>query len=177
MQVAAIGDSIVHGGLDDEGGGWVARLKIRSFEEGRGDHVFSLGLGGNTTRDILARADVEIKARVNHVNKIIFGTGTNDKLQGIPVAEFKENLVKLAAIASGHEKKVFFMGMFLWLEDGARVDTSAYDKAIREVCSEGGYTYIPTNDIMAPEDLVDGCHPGPSGHAKLCDRVAEYMTS
>jgi lysophospholipase L1-like esterase len=175
MQVAAIGDSIVHGGLDDEGGGWVARLKILSCKEGSGDHVFGLGLGGNTSRDILARVEVEIRARSNHIDKVIFGTGTNDKLQSIPVAEFRENISKLAAIASGYGKRVFFMGLFLWIEDGVRVDTSAYDAAIREVCDEGGYTYIPTEDVMGQGDLVDGCHPGPSGHAKLCSRVAEYM--
>ena len=71
MQVAVIGDSIVHGGLDDEFGGWVARLKIQSCRERRGDHVFGLGLGGNTSRHMLERAEVEIAARRGHVKNII----------------------------------------------------------------------------------------------------------
>ena len=175
MQVAIIGDSIVHGGIDVEFGGWVARLRIQSVREKRGDHVFNLGLGGNTSRHMLERAPVEIKARQGHVKNIIFSTGTNDMNVKMPIAEFKANLARLGEIAAGSGKKVFFMGLFLRTDRDSATETAAYDAVIRAVCQNGGYTYIPTADVIAPADLLDGCHPNATGHAKLCSRVAEFM--
>jgi lysophospholipase L1-like esterase len=175
MHIALIGDSIVHGYDDQESGGWVARLKILSVAEEKSDLVFNLGIPGNSTRDILERADVEIRARQPFLNKVVYSTGTNDQGKNVPVTEFKENLTKLGKIAAGHGNKVFFMGLFLCVKDGKRRDSSDYDTAIREVCEENCYTYIPTADVIVEEDLVDGCHPNSAGHAKLCDRVAEYM--
>lgn len=176
MQVAVLGDSIVHGGIDEECGGWVNRLKVQSWREGRGDHVFNLGLGGNTSRDMLARADIEIQARVNHVKNIIFSTGTNDMNLRMPLTEFQANLAQLGAIAAGYGMKVYFMGLFLRTDQGTAEDTAAYDAVIREVCASGGYTYIPTADVINADDLVDGCHPNAQGHAKLCARAAAFMT-
>lgn len=176
MQVAVIGDSIVHGGIDKEMGGWVARLKILSDNQGRGDHVFNLGLGGNNSGQILARADVEIKARVGHVKNIIFSTGTNDMNMKISLAEFKNNLAQCGAVAAGYDKKVFFMGLFLRSDGDWSETTNAFDAVIQEVCRENGYFYIPTADVIVPEDLADGVHPNAAGHAKLCTRVAEFMT-
>lgn len=175
MQVAVLGDSIVHGGLDDEFGGWVARLKVQSMREGRGDHVFNLGLGGNTSINILERAGVEMLARKNHVKNIIFSTGTNDMNCQIPLTAFQMNLARLGEIATSLGMKVYFMGLFLRTDRDTIADTAAYDAVIREVCASGGYTYIPTADRISPDDLVDGCHPNAQGHAKLCARVAEFM--
>jgi len=175
MQVAVIGDSIVHGGIDKEGGGWVNRLKIHSDGEKRGDHVFNLGLGGNNSRHMLERADIEIKARVGHVKNIIFSTGTNDMNLKIPLSEFQENLERLGKIATGYGKKVYFMGLFLRTDRDTAKETKDYDDVIRDVCKSGGYTYLPTADVICAEDLLDGCHPNARGHAKLCARVAEFM--
>jgi len=176
MQVAVIGDSIVHGGIDAEFGGWVARLKIQSVCERRGDHVFNLGLGGNTSRHMLDRAEGEIKARLGHVKNIIFSTGTNDMNIKMPLAEFQTNLERLGEIAAGHGKKVYFMGLFLRTDRETVPDTAAYDAVIQAVCQSGGHTYIPTAAVIVAADLLDGCHPNATGHAKLCARVAEFMT-
>lgn len=54
-------------------------------------------------------------------------------------------------------------------------ETAEYDAAIRAVCASGGYTYIPTSDVIGAGDLLDGCHPNAAGHAKLCERVAEFV--
>ena len=175
MHVALIGDSIVHGYDDQEFGGWGARLKILSVAEEKSDLVFNLGIPGNSTREILERADVEIRSRQPFLNKVVYSTGTNDQGKDVPVAEFKENLAKLGKIAAGHGNKVFFMGLFLCVKDGEPRDNSPYDNAIQSVCNEEGYIYIPTADVIVEEDLVDGCHPNSKGHSKLCDRVAEYI--
>lgn len=176
MQVTVIGDSIVHGGIDDEFGGWVNRLKVQSWREGRGDHVFNLGLGGNSSRDMLARAEAEIKARQGHAKNVIFSTGTNDMNLNIPLAEFQANLARLGEIATGFGQQVCFMGLFMRTDRDMARETAAYDAVIREVCSSGGYTYIPTADVIEANDLPDGVHPNAAGHAKLCVRVAEFMT-
>lgn len=175
MQVAVIGDSIVHGGIDKEMGGWVARLKVLSDNQNRGDHVFGLGLGGNNSGQILARTDSEIKARVGHVKNIIFSTGTNDMNMEMPLDEYKKNLTQCGAIAAGYDKKVYFMGLHLRSDGDWSEKTAAYDAVVKEVCNEGGYTYIPTHDLIAAEDMNDGVHPNGKGHQKICDRVAEFM--
>ena len=175
MQVVVIGDSIVHGGIDAEFGGWVQRLKVRSWAEGRGDHVFNLGLGGNSSRDLLARADGEIRARLGHVRNVIFSTGTNDMSLDIPLAEYQANLARLGVIAAGHGKRVYFMGLFLRSDRDNAAQTAAFDGAIREVCAAGGHTYIPTADLITAADMPDGVHPAAAGHAKLSARVAEFM--
>ena len=174
MNVAIIGDSIVHGGIDEEFGGWVNRLKIQSVRENRGDHVFNLGIGGNSSRDILERADIEIKARKGHVQNVIFSTGTNDMNLNMPVAEYQANLERLGAIASGYGLNVFFMGLFLRVDRETTKETSAYNNVIQQVCEKCGYTYIPTLDLIEVDDLY-GCHPNTKGHVKLCARVAEFF--
>lgn len=175
MQVAVIGDSIVHGGVDAEYGGWVQRLRILSWSQKRGDHVFNLGLGGNTSRHMLERAETEMKARKGHVKNVIFSTGTNDMNLGIPLSEFRENLACLGSLATGVGFRVYFMGLFLRTDKDAAKDTAAYDAVIQDVCRNGAYTYIPTADVIQAGDLPDGCHPNGQGHAKLCARVAEFM--
>jgi|GEM_PF-2102269 len=175
MQVAVIGDSIVHGGIDKDQGGWVNRLKIISEKKGRGDHVFNLGLGGNNSGMILERTDGEVKARIGHVKNIIFSTGTNDMNLEMPLLEYKKNLVAMGAIAKAYDKKVFFMGLHLRSDGDWAEKTTAYDATVQEVCREGGYTYIPTHDLIVAEHLNDGVHPNGAGHAKLAARAAEYM--
>ncbi len=173
MHIALIGDSIVHGYDDGECGGWVSRLKILSVAEDKSDLVFNLGIPGNSTREMLERADGEIKARQPFLNKVVYSTGTNDIGKDVPVAEFKENLAKLGTIALGHGNKVFIMGLFPIVKECAKC---VYDAAIQEICEEKGYTYIPTADMMDDEDMADDAHPSSSGHAKLCARVAEYVS-
>lgn len=177
MQVVVIGDSIVHGGIDREMGGWVNRLKVLSESQRQGDHVFNLGLGGNSSRQILARTEAEIRARAGHVQKVIFSTGTNDMNLDMPLAEFKDNLTRIGAIAASFNKVVYFMGLFLRTDREATEKTAAYNTVIQAVCAAGGYTYIPTDDVICAEDLLDGCHPNAVGHAKLCTRVAEFLNA
>lgn len=175
MQVMAIGDSIVGGGIDPAFGGWVNRLKIKSMSLNRGDHVFNLGLGGNTSRDILARAPGEIAARVKHVRNVIIGTGTNDMNLEMPLTEFSGNLTALADLCAGHGLRTFFIGLFQRTDRDAAVQTAAYDGVIQEVCRKSGATYIATADIITPADLCDGVHPDARGHAKIAVRVATFM--
>ena len=162
-------------GIDKEMGGWVNRLKIISDNEGRGDHVFNLGLGGNNSGMILERTDAEVKARIGHVKNIIFSTGTNDMNLEMPLDEYKKNLTTMGAIAKGYEKTVYFMGLHLRSDGDWAEKTAAYDAVVQKVCSEGGYTYIPTHNLIVAEDMNDGVHPNGEGHAKLAARAAEFM--
>jgi lysophospholipase L1-like esterase len=175
MHVAIIGDSIVHGYDDREMGGWVTRLKTLSIAKGESDLVYNLGVPGDSTREILKRADAEIKVRQPFLNKVVYSTGTNDMGKGVPLSEYQANLIELGRIARAHGNRVFFMGLFLHTKDGNKVDNTAYDSIIRDVCEKEAHTYIPTVDVIEGKDLSDGCHPNESGHAKLCMRVAEYL--
>lgn len=175
MNIVVIGDSIVHGGIDNEAGGWVNRLRVVSAKKGLGDHVFNLGLGGNHSRQLLERAEHEIKARVNHIEHVIYSTGTNDMNVNMTTEEYAGNLERLGAVASGFGKSVTFMGLFNRTDGEWKTQTENYNVVIEKICSDKDYRFIPTIDLIDAADLVDGCHPNPDGHEKLCQRVAGYF--
>ena len=81
-------------------------------------------------------------------------------------------------MAGGHSfgKKVYFLELFLRTDRDVAMAIAEYNAVIRDVCTSGSYTLIPTADVICATDLLDGCHPNAMGHAKLCTRVAEYMT-
>src|SRR3989344_1664180 len=60
-RIAAIGASYCEGKVDPEGGGFVGRL--RSWHESfiQDNHVFNLGISGDTTSDMLKRLEKEMK--------------------------------------------------------------------------------------------------------------------
>lgn len=176
FQLAVIGDSIVHGGCDSESGGWVARLRLHCSKRGLGDHVFELGLGGNNSRDLLARAESDIRSRLLHTDIVIFGTGTNDmnRQTCVPPEEFRVNLEKLAGIAAGLGKKVGFVGLAIRTDMPPEAN-ALYDSIIKDVCVKGGYLYFPLMDVIGKDDLADSCHPNARGHEKICARMLELL--
>src|SRR3989344_5810107 len=70
------GDSVTHAAYVKVG--WVELLRRYLEEKFSSDfvEVYNLGIGGNTTADILTRFDAEASAR--NPSSIIFATGVND---------------------------------------------------------------------------------------------------
>lgn len=174
FQMAVLGDSIVHGGCDAEAGGWVARLRLHCWRHGLGDHVFELGLGGNTSRHLLERAETDIRARLGHTDYVLFGTGTNDMNSAIPPEEFRANLERLGTIATRLGKRAGFVGLTLNTAHPPAT-WALYDGIVREVCERGGYLHFPLAGVLAPADLVDACHPNARGHEKICARMVAML--
>jgi lysophospholipase L1-like esterase len=176
MQIAVFGDSLVHGGIDTEKGGWVTRLRLHCMNSGLGDHVFAFGIGGNTSAHVLMRFEDDIRARLGRVDLVLFSVGLNDLAEknGVSAEEYRANLRRLGARAVAHGKRVGFLGLTPRLSESADRH-SRFDAIIEEVCREGGYLHIDMEGVVTPEDLVDTVHPGPSGHRKICERVIGFL--
>lgn len=183
--VCIFGDSITWGATDPAGGGWAARLR-RSLEV-RSDPIhhdyefemYTLGVCGDTTRDILTRFDTETKAR--EPNIVIFAVGINDSRfvetgeNRVPESEFAANLAELTRRARVFTKDIVFIGLTRINEalDPHRKNGTIerYDALIREHCGGNGLIYIDVSDAVAADHLPDGLHPDEAGHERLFQRI------
>lgn len=75
-RIVAIGDSHIYGRLDAVNGGWIGQLRRRLEGTYPQSAMFNLGIGGETTKDVLNRIKSELEPR--KPNAIIIGVGTND---------------------------------------------------------------------------------------------------
>ena len=179
IQIGIWGDSIVHGGCDVELGGWVNRLRLYLAKRELGDHVFNLGLGGQTSAQVLARLATEIEARAGHIDYVMIGVGTNDlmyELRGEKTsAEFQANLEQICECIRASNKKGILLSMPpRQIEDrgiGEKLD--AIMRATAEAFQMG---WIDLGRALRPEHLLpDGVHPNAAGHERLFQEVKRYL--
>ena len=123
MRILCFGDSITQGFWGIEGG-WVERLRkhydsisAKNLDAGTQPEIFNLGISGDTTKNLLARIEPEIKARTweNDAVVVIVAIGTNDDLfeggtQWVSPREFHSNLEKIVGIIKPLASAVIFVG-------------------------------------------------------------------
>ena len=192
--ILIFGDSITHGASDSELGGWTNRLKVKLLQEGRDISLYSLGINGDNTNDLLKRFKQE--ASVRCPEKIIFSIGINDSqfdkaIDGlaVPLHTFKENLLELIKQAREFTKDIAFVGLIKgneelitptsWNPDKYyhHSNSEAYDLDIKLVCKKENLKYVYMYDLMKHEDLADGLHPTALGHQKIMERVYDKLFS
>lgn len=192
-RICIFGDSITWGAVDPENGGWATQLR-RYFETNDYDiSVYNQGISGDNTDDLLARFEVECKAREPQI--IIFAIGINDSqniksngVKGVPIDKFQNNLVKLVNQAKNFSKDIAFIGL-------TKVDQSSipkiwgtekfydnnviakYDSIIKRVSSEHDLPFLYLLDLIEPKDLDDGLHPNTEGHKKMFLKVKDFLFS
>ena len=179
VQIGIWGDSIVHGGCDLELGGWVNRLRLYFANRELGDHVFNLGLGGQTSGQVLQRLDSEIEARTGHIDYVMVGVGTNDllyKLRGEkPPGEFYANLEQICQCIRSRNKK----GILLSLTPRQREDCGIGEKldaSIREAAAAYQMGWIDLRTALSAGHLLpDGVHPNAAGHERIFQKVKNYL--
>lgn len=196
MNILIFGDSITWGAYDPEQGGWATRLRnyFESedsppyYREAGDVSVYSLGISGDTTADLLERIEVEAKSR--EPNWIIFAIGINDaqfihSTNGLRVSldEFQKNLAKLFAIAKKFTDKVIFVGLtrvdesktnpIPWNTDKSysNENIARLDNAIEKFCVDNELKFIPMDNVVENGNLFDGLHPNSEGHAKIFERM------
>lgn len=112
-RIVVIGASSVQGRVDPKGGGWVGQLRKWHESNARHNAVYNLGIGGNTTRDLLKRLKPECKVR--NPDLIIFSLGLNDSRRvgsktgpnDVSKNQFQMNLTKLIGIAKKMAEVIF----------------------------------------------------------------------
>lgn len=179
------GDSVVQAAYAKRG--WVDMLREYLEKKYPNDfvNVFNLGVGGNTTDDMLKRFASEAAARIP--TSIIFSVGVNDsgyyQTPDRPVvepAQFRANLEKLIGAAQKVSADIIFVGLVLGKvgpdeKTFTRQRTKDYDQIIKEVAEKHACRFIDLLDELAPEDFQDGLHPNDLGHRKMFAVIKKYF--
>lgn len=194
MNICIFGDSITWGAYDSEQGGWASRLRNYFETQDTDVDIYNLGISGDTTGDVLARIDVEAKARKTDV--FVFAVGINDAqfihstdALRVPLEEFRLHLAKLLASARQYTDKVIFIGLtrvdeskttpIPWYTDASYTNENIerLDSAIEKFCEENGLTYISMKDVVGNDDLVDGLHPNSKGHINMFEKIKTELNN
>ncbi len=194
-RICVFGDSITWGAVDPENGGWVAQLR-RYFETNNYDiSVYNQGVSGDNTDDLLARFEVECKAREPQI--IIFAIGVNDsqyiKTKDNPrvsLEKFQKNLVNLINQAKKFSDKIAFIGLTAvedkklmpipWSDEEKFYDNdnvAKYNSIIERVSLEYNLPFLNLLDLLEVKDLDDGLHPNTEGHKKMFLKVKDFLLS
>lgn len=205
MNLIIFGSSITWGAWDEEGG-WAQRIK--SFEDNKAalnnydnyTEVYTLGISGNNTIDILERFDAEVKARLEEGQKsfILVEVGINDSQYSlkedkhrVPPEEYKNNLLKLIEKSKKLGAEIMFLGLtpvdervniIPWKQTHSyRPEfVKKYDEILRGVCEENNIPFIEIMSKFMEKDykslLTDGLHPTTAGHEIMFQEAKEYLT-
>ena len=185
------GDSITRGAGDPEHGGWAGRF-LRERETASDDRVYVLGINGDTSTGLLARIEVEARARKADAIVVMIGIndsryyGSHDKPE-TTIDGYRESLAKIVEIARTFTTKITMIGStrvdeaksmpIAWspekFYDNATI--ASYESVLRDFCASESLPFVEVSDVLTVDDLADGVHPNPEGYRKLYERIAPNL--
>jgi lysophospholipase L1-like esterase len=202
-KVVVLGDSLVYGFGDFEGGGWVERIRRQSMALGDAGPVFyNLGVRGDGVKQVAQRLDQEFRLRGELRNRvpdlIILSVGVNDsarvgKTDGRYLTDFAtfqhdvESLLRQAQQLC----PVLFIGMtpvdeqpmpFAEVLYYSQADQWRYKEATRMACESLRVPYLDVlsrwlqrgNGWWRPLISEDGLHPNVAGYRALLHEVLTW---
>ena len=203
LKIVALGDSLVYGFGDPDGGGWVERLRRTwMLPESPGHVLYNLGVRGDRTGQVAKRLEVEFRHRGELRNRvpdiIILSVGVNDSARvGRPdgknytdFANFEQQLTSLVQQAQQlcpvlfvgmvpvDEAKMPFLNCLYYNHD----DQYRYKEATKIACRKQGIPYLDVFDkwMQQPETWrvkrlsSDGLHPNTLGYQTLLETVTNW---
>lgn len=199
--ILVFGDSIAYGAWDFDGGGWVQRLRKFIGEQSlntdieQGRLVYSLGISGDSTQELLLRFENETKSRLDEDFQtiIIFAIGLNDSQfiksenkHKVSLSEFESNLLKLITQAKKYTPKIAFVG--LTSVDEKKTDpipwnpiksykneyVEKYNSSLEKICAKEAVDFIKIEKFNN-DSFEDGLHPNSPGHKIIFERVKDYL--
>lgn len=202
-KVVAIGDSLVYGFGDPEGGGWVERLRRRSMApESPGPVIYNLGVRGDGVQQVACRLEGEFRYRGELRNRvpdlILLSVGVNDSAQvgkrgGRNLTEFHVFQQHLADLLDQAQQlcPVLFVGMppvdeakmpFVDVLYYSHAQQYRYKQATQSACRARGIPYLDVFELwMAQAESwwrsrlsADGLHPNTLGHQTLLEHVLNW---
>ncbi|MBW4519802.1 MAG: G-D-S-L family lipolytic protein [Scytolyngbya sp. HA4215-MV1] len=203
LRIVALGDSLVYGFGDPEGGGWVERLRCSWMRpESPGHVLYNLGVRGDRVIQVAQRLESEFRQRGELRRRvpdgIILSVGVNDSARlsspkGKSFTEFEEFQQDLAELLDRAQQlcQVFFVGMTpvdvsLMPFSGClyynHVDQRSYKEATRLACLERQIPYLDVLEIWLGRGEAwwrsrlssDGLHPNSAGYASLLQDVLQW---
>ena len=191
MRILVFGDSITYGAWDSKGG-WVDRLKCWAHQAFLQNNiklqVINLGVGGNTSTQLLARMEQEITSRHsgNWPFFIIIMIGTNDsrirdgRIE-VDEAEFEKNYREIVLIAKKYATKLLLVGLppvgkpEIDFKDMHYTNAAItrYDAHIKQIAVDEKVDYLDTAKLFTSSDLLheDNLHPNDKGHELIYKAV------
>ena len=203
LKIVALGDSLVYGFGDPEGGGWVERLRRTwMLPESSGHVLYNLGVRGDRTAQVAKRLEAEFRNRGELRNRvpdiIILSVGVNDSARvGRPdgknytnFSNFEEQLASLLQQAQKlcpvlfvgmvpvNEAKMPFLDCLYYNHD----DQYRYKEATRLACGKQGIPYLDIFDKWMQQPEIwrvsrlskDGLHPNTLGYQTLLEDVTNW---
>ena len=203
LKIVALGDSLVYGFGDPEGGGWVERLRRTwMLPESAGHVLYNLGVRGDRTAQVAKRLEAEFRNRGELRNRvpdiIILSVGVNDSARvGRPDGKnytnfvyFEEQLTSLLQQAQKlcpvlfvgmvpvNETKMPFLDCLYYNHD----DQHLYKEATRLACRKQGIPYLDIFDKWMEQPEIwrinrlssDGLHPNTLGYQTLLEDVTNW---
>lgn len=203
-KVIAIGDSLVYGYGDHEGGGWVERLRLSWMNpENPGPVFYNLGVRGDGVKQVSNRLDAEFSGRgeLRHrkPDVLVLSVGVNDSAQagrvgGRSVTDLSTFEQEMDALLT-HARALcptFFVGMvpineeampFAGILHFTRAEQARYRDATQRLCATHEIPYLDVFEAWSQKGdewvcdrlSSDGLHPNALGYRTLLHAVQDWQ--
>ncbi len=202
-KVVAIGDSLVYGYGDSEGGGWVERLRLKWMDpETPGPILYNLGVRGDGVVQVAKRLEREFcdRGELRHRTPdiLVLSFGVNDsacagRANGRPVTDiirFNQSVGRLLQKAR-QLCPVYFVGMvpvnetampFANILHFSQAEQRRYRDTTRQLCDRHEVPYLDLfeqwsdqgNEWMCDRLCADGIHPNILGYRTILEAVRNW---
>ena len=203
LKLVVLGDSLIYGFGDPEGGGWVERLRRQWMSPDSPGHViYNLGVRGDGVKHVQERLEQEFRSRGELKNRvpdaIILSVGVNDSARlrrsdGRNFTDFDTFQSELANLLDQAQQlcPVLFVGMvpvdeakmpFLDCFYYNHADQYRYKEATRLACLRRQVPYLDIfelwksrgSDWWSQNLSTDGLHPNVAGYQALLEDVLNW---
>jgi lysophospholipase L1-like esterase len=203
LRIVAVGDSLIYGFGDPEGGGWVERLRRGWMTpEGPSHALYSLGVRGDRVQQVARRLESEFRHRgeLRHrvPDVIILSVGLNDsarlgRLNGKNFTDFAEFQADIASLLDQAQQlcSVLFVGMTPVDERKMpfsnclyynQADQHRFKEATRIACQERQIPYLDIFEKWLDQGeqwwlsrlTQDGLHPNSLGYASILQEFLKW---
>lgn len=174
LNLLAFGDSLTQGYGLPQDQGFTAQLQAYLTAAGDDVTVINAGVSGDTTAGGAARIDWML---TEDIDAVIVNLGGNDVLRGLPPAESRANMDKIAAAIAARGLPMLIVAMVAPPNYGAEFKT-AFDTIYPDIAAKYGadltIPYFAPMTGGSPDPLAamafmqeDAIHPNADGVAKL----------
>lgn len=206
LKVVALGDSLIYGYGDYDGGGWVERLRRQWMSPQGGGHVlYNLGVRGDRVAQVSQRLEQEFSCRGELRNclpdLILLSVGVNDssrigKPEGKSYTNLEDFRLQIAHLLNVAQNlcPVLFIGMtpvdpdkmpFMNCLYYNHFDQYRYKEATILACQQRNIPYLDIFDLWLTrgEDWIktqlgeDGLHPNVSGYQTLLADIMAWESN
>jgi lysophospholipase L1-like esterase len=176
-----IGDSIVAGTGDDECRGWVGRVGSATRRAGVEHSPYNLGIGGDTTGDVLARWQPEVTRRLDPEldNRLVVQVGVNDARDGVE-RDPEASVADLGAIVDGARAaglEPLVVGPIPTSAPAESERIAALSGRFAALCSDRAVAFVELHGALRESGAFlaslqsDGYHPDADGYGQIAQAV------